>query len=198
MAKVCVVYHSGFGHTKMQAEAVADGARSVPHIKVQLISVQQIDVSWEHLHGADALIFGTPTYMGTVSAEFKAFMDKTSQFFANQPWKDKLAAAFTNSGSQHGDKLNTLISLLVFAAQHGMNWINLGLLPGHNTSKGSAEELNRFGGFLGAMAQSNVDEGPELAPPKADRETAYHLGRRVAEAALRWRQEATGPVFTAK
>ena len=56
-------------------------------------------------------------------------MDKTSQFWANQPWKDKLAAAFTNSGSQHGDKLNTLVSILVFAAQHGMNWINLGLLP---------------------------------------------------------------------
>jgi NAD(P)H dehydrogenase (quinone) len=141
------------------------------------------------LHAADAMIFGTPTYMGTVSAEFKAFMDRTSQFWANQPWKDKLAAAFTNSGSQHGDKLNTLISLTVFAAQHGMNWINLGLLPGHNSSTGSAEDLNRFGGFLGAMAQSNVDEGPEVAPPKSDRETAFQLGRRVAEAARRWQHK---------
>ena len=77
--------------------------------------------------------------MGTVSAEFKAFMDKTSEFWAHQLWKDKLGAAFTNSGSQSGDKLNTLVSLLVFAAQHGMNWINLGLLPGHNSSKGSAK-----------------------------------------------------------
>jgi multimeric flavodoxin WrbA len=153
--------------------------------------VQGVDAYWEQLHAADALIFGTPTYMGTVSAEFKAFMDKTSQFWANQPWKDKLAAAFTNSGSQHGDKLNTLISLSVFAAQHGMNWINLGLLPGHNSSKGSVEDLNRFGGFLGAMAQSNVDEGPEIAPPKSDRETAFQLGRRVAEAAHRWQHQAT-------
>ena len=151
MGKVCVVYHSGYGHTKVQADAVADGARSVPATEVHLIPVEHIDFNWEHLHGADALIFGTPTYMGTVSAEFKAFMDKTSLFWANQPWKDKLAAAFTNSGSQHGDKLNTLVSLMVFAAQHGMNWINLGLLPGHNSSKGSAEELNRFGGFLGAI-----------------------------------------------
>jgi multimeric flavodoxin WrbA len=148
--------------------------------------VQDIDAHWERLHAADALVFGTPTYMGTVSAEFKTFMDKTSQFFANQPWKDKLAAAFTNSGSQHGDKLNTLISLTVFAAQHGMNWINLGLPPGNNSSQGSAEDLNRFGGFLGAMAQSNIDQGPDLAPPKSDRETAFQLGRRVAEAARRW------------
>jgi multimeric flavodoxin WrbA len=125
-------------------------------------------------------------------------MDKTSQFWANQPWKDKLAAAFTNSGSQHGDKLNTLVSLLVFAAQHGMTWINLGLLPGHNSSTGSAEDLNRFGGFLGAMAQSNMDQGPDVAPPKSDRDTAFHLGRRVAEAAHRWQQEAAGPAFTAR
>ena len=191
-----MVYHSGYGHTKAQADAVADGARSVPATEVHQIAVQQIDAHWEQLHAADALIFGTPTYMGTVSAEFKAFMDKTSQFWANQPWKDKLAAAFTNSGSQHGDKLNTLISLTVFAAQHGMNWISLGLLPGHNLSTSSAEDLNRVGGFLGAMAQSNVDEGPEVAPPQSDRETAFQLGRRVAEAAHRWqpRAEELAPV----
>ena len=190
MSRICVIYHSGYGHTKVQADAVAAGARSVPDTEVHQIPVQDIEARWEQLHAADALIFGTPTYMGTVSAEFKAFMDKTSQFFATQPWKDKLAAAFTNSGSQHGDKLNTLMSLTVFAAQHGMNWINLGLLPGNNSSSGSAEDLNRFGGLLGAMAQSNVDEGPDVAPPKSDRETAFQLGRRVAEAARRWNHNA--------
>lgn len=190
MSSICVIYHSGFGHTRAQADAVAEGARAVPGTDVHQIAVEHVDAHWPELHAADALIFGTPTYMGTVSAEFKSFMDKTSQFWANQPWRDKLAAAFTNSGSQHGDKLNTLVSLAVFAAQHGMHWINLGLLPGHNSSKGSAEDLNRFGGFLGAMAQSNVDEGPDLAPPKSDRETAFQLGRRVAEAAERWRRES--------
>ena len=192
MSTICVVYHSAYGHTKAQADAVAEGARSVPDTEVHQIPVQQIAAYWDRLHSADALIFGTPTYMGTVSAEFKAFMDTTSQFWADQPWKDKLAAAFTNSGSQHGDKLNTLFSILVFAAQHGMNWINLGLLPGHNSSTGNAAELNRLGAFLGAMAQSNVDEGPDVAPPKSDRETAFHLGRRVAEAARRWQQEPVG------
>lgn len=191
MSSICVVYHSGYGHTKAQADAVADGARSVPDTEVHQIPVQQVDAHWDRLHGADALIFGTPTYMGTVSAEFKTFMDKTAEFFGSQPWKDKLAAGFTNSGSQHGDKLNTLVSLAVFAAQHGMNWINLGLLPGHNSSNGSAEELNRIGGFLGAMAQSNVDESPEVAPPKSDRATAFQLGRRVADAAHRWQSNAT-------
>ena len=190
MSSICVVYHSGFGHTKAQADAVVEGARSVPGTDVHQVAVQHVDAHWDRLHAADALIFGTPTYMGTVSAEFKTFMDKTSGFFTSQPWKDKLAAGFTNSASQHGDKLNTLVSLAVFAAQHGMNWISLGLLPGHNSSSGGPEELNRIGGFLGAMAQSNVDESPEVAPPQSDRATAFQLGRRVADAAHRWQSKA--------
>jgi len=68
-----------------------------------------------------------------------------------------------------------------------MIWVGLGLMPGNNSSKGSPEDLNRLGSFLGAMAQSNVDQGPEHAPTAADLRTAEHLGRRVAKAAARWR-----------
>lgn len=66
------------------------------------------------------------------------------------------------------------------AMQHGMTWIGLDLLPGNNTSKGSVQDLNRLGSFMGAMAQSNVDMGPDQAPIESDRKTAEHLGRRVA------------------
>ena len=62
MSKICVIYHSGSGHTKAQADAVADGADSVPDTDVHQIPVQQIHANWEQLHTADALIFGTPTY----------------------------------------------------------------------------------------------------------------------------------------
>ncbi|MEJ2299764.1 MAG: hypothetical protein P8X94_14965, partial [Woeseiaceae bacterium] len=101
-------------------------------------------------------------------------------------WADKLAAGFTNSGSQNGDKQNTLVDIASFAAQHGMVWVNLNLLPGNNSSKGSVEDLNRLGSYLGAMAQSNVDEGADVAPPEADLETAAKLGERVAKCARRW------------
>jgi multimeric flavodoxin WrbA len=101
-------------------------------------------------------------------------------------WKDKIAAGFTNSGSQAGDKLATLMQIALFAAQHGMHWINLDLPPANNSSLGSKEELNRLGFWLGAAAQSNVDEGPDLAPPEADLATARHLGQRVAEATLQF------------
>ena len=60
-----------------------------------------------------------------------------------------------------------------------------------NSSQGSPEDLNRIGSYLGAMAQSNADQGPELVPPQSDRDTARHLGKRVAEAAMRWQQPVT-------
>ena len=101
-------------------------------------------------------------------------------------WANKLAAGFTNSGSQNGDKQNTLQALVSFAAQHGMVWINLNLMPGHNSSRGCADDLNRLGAFLGAMAQSNIDQGPELVPPESDLKTAWHLGKRVAECTFKW------------
>jgi NAD(P)H dehydrogenase (quinone) len=101
-------------------------------------------------------------------------------------WRDKLAAAFTNSAGLNGDKLATLQALQLFAMQHSMIWVGLGLLPGNTTAAGSPEELNRLAGFVGAMAQSNADAPPSLAPGPSDQRTAEHLGRRVPEATLRW------------
>jgi NAD(P)H dehydrogenase (quinone) len=126
--------------------------------------------------------------MAGPSAPFKAFLDATSPRWQAQRWKDKLAAGFTNSGGMNGDKLATLQALSLFAMQHGMVWVGLGLMPGNNTSTGSVEDLNRLAGFLGAMAQSNMDQLAEVVPPMSDQRTAEHLGARVAMAALRWRR----------
>lgn len=187
MTHIAIVYHSGYGHTAKQAEAVARGARSAPGATAQLVKVEEVDAHWDDLARADAIVFGSPTYMGGVSAPFKAFMDASSKVWASQGWKDKIAAGFTNSASQSGDKLSTLQHLSVYAAQQGMIWVGLGLLPGNNSSQGSVEDVNRLGSFLGAMAQSNADQGPDLGPPPADLKTAELLGERVAKAAIRWR-----------
>jgi multimeric flavodoxin WrbA len=186
MTQIAIVYHSGYGHTAKQAEAVARGAASVAGAEAQLISVETIDQHWETLEKADAIIFGSPTYMGSVSAPFKTFMDASSKPWYARAWKDKIAAGFTNSASQSGDKLNTLIQLAIFAAQHGMIWVGLDIMPGNNNSNGSVEDLNRLGSFLGAMAQSNADQPAELVPPPADLKTAEVLGARVAETAKRF------------
>ena len=179
--RVAIAYHSGYGHTAKQAAAVAAGARSVPDTEVALIDVHQItDQQWRLLDAADAIIFGAPTYMGGPSGIFKSFADATAGLWAEDRWKDKLAAGFTNSGHMHGDKLNTLIYFALFAAQHGMHWVNLGIKGGWDRSTGSADDLNRLGSWLGAMAQSNKDEGADVAPPLSDLHTAEVLGRRVA------------------
>lgn len=187
MSTVAVIYHSGYGHTAKLASAVADGARAVGGTQVHLVSVDQIDQHWGNLEAADAIIFGSPTYMGSVSAPFKAFMDASSKVWFEQKWKDKLAAGFTNSGSPSGDKLNTLIQLAVFAAQHSMIWVSAGMMPGGNTTKSKPDEPNRIGSYLGVMAQSLVDAGPDIAPPPVDLETAKALGRRVGELARQYR-----------
>lgn len=187
--KVVVVYHSGYGHTKAQAEAVHRGAAGVDGTETSIISVDNYEQYWDTLDAADAIIFGAPTYMAGASAPFKAFLDATSARWGEQRWRDKLAAGFTNSSGHSGDKLNTLQQFSLFAMQHGMIWVGLGLLPGNHTSQGSPEDLNRLAGFLGAMAQSNADQSSDIVPPPADLATAEHLGARVAQAALRWRQQ---------
>ncbi|WP_431045477.1 flavodoxin family protein [Streptomyces sp. P1-3] len=183
---VAVAFHSGYGHTARQAHAVAAGAASVPGAQSELCDVSVVnDRLWEMLAAADAIVFGTPTYMGSQSAVFQAFAEASAPVWMKQGWAGKLAAGFTNSAGVNGDKLNVLVSLALFAAQHGMNWVSLGLLPGGEYSTtGTPEDLNRLGGFLGAMAQSPSDLGRDDAPSGADLRTAEHLGRRVAKTAL--------------
>ncbi|TFV60657.1 flavodoxin family protein [Mycobacterium sp. PS03-16] len=177
--RVAVAYHSGFGHTAVLARAVTDGARSAG-AAVEVLAVDALtEDGWGVLDSADAIIFGTPTYMGNVSAGFQSFTERTGRRCQEGTWRDKLAAGFTNSGAKSGDKVATLMSLAVFAAQHHMHWVNLGLVAGWNSSAGSPEDLNRLGFFLGAGAQTDVDAPPE-AVPDADLRTCRHLGRRVA------------------
>jgi len=187
---IAVVYHSGYGHTEVIAEAVAEGARSVEGVTVSVVTAGEIETpdsaALTQLDSADAMIFGAPTYMGSASAVFKTFMEATSTRWMEQKWADKLAAGFTNSGSMNGDKQNTLIEFFTFSMQHGMAWVGLGQMPGNNHSGGSESDTNRLGASIGCMSQANVDQSGDVAPPEADRETARLFGARVARAALRW------------
>ena len=177
--RVAVAYHSGFGHTARLAAAVAAGARE-SGAEVAMIAVDAItDDGWQELDESDAVVFGCPTYMGNVSAGFQAFAEKTGRRCINGTWQNKIAAGFTNSGAKSGDKLQTLMSLAVFAAQHHMLWVSLGLPPGWNSSAGSDQDLNRLGFWLGAAAATDVDAGPEHVH-SADVATCRHLGARVS------------------
>lgn len=178
MTRIAIVYHSKGGHTKTIAEEIARGAQDVSGTTVTLMPVEAVDFA--ALDNADAILFGAPTYLGSVSGEFKMFMDSTGDAWLQHRWKDKIAGGFTTSHSYSGDKLNVLIQLSVFAAQHGMIWVGSadkreGAEPGH---------VNRLSSFLGVMAQSDPILGPDL-PPLGDRKTAFNFGARVATIATK-------------
>ena len=190
MKKIIIVYHSTYGHTKLQAEAVCRGA-GVAGIQAETMTASKAIENLDELDGADAIIFGTATYMGNIAADMKKFMEATiSKWFASA-WKDKIAGGFTNSSSFSGDKLNTLQGLMVFAMQHGMIWVGTGMFPSANNMDAMNSTIgpgpdahNRVGSFIGPMAASFQVDPPE-APPKGDIETAEAYGRRVAEITLR-------------
>lgn len=200
MTQVAIIYHSGFGHTAVLAADVARGVEAAGATPV-LLSIEPGQTNFDEFFAiaaaSDALIFGTPTYMGTVSAPMKAFMDASAAPYFVKAWKDKLAAAFTVSGSPSGDKLNTLTTLAIFAAQHAMLWIGTGQNPGNNDDTSAATDVeNRLGSFLGAMAQA-ANDSAEVTPKAGDRATAHSLGQRVAAAAARWQAGARESVVPA-
>lgn len=175
--KIAIVYHSGYGHTKIVAEHIQQGALKILP-EVDLVSTLEAQQDFDLLHQADTLVFGSPTYMGTVSAEFKKFMEATSKFWYAQKWKNKLAAGFTNSSTVNGDKLNTLQQLSIFAAQHSMLWISTGILPRFEQDR-QLEEPNGLASYLGLMTLSD-NATQKLNAPKG-LETAVLFGERIAQ-----------------
>lgn len=187
MKKIAIVYHSGYGHTKKQAEAVHAGALAADSV-AELIAIDAEgnipDGAWASLAAADAIIFGSPTYMGTVSWQFKKFADASSKPWYTQAWKDKVVAGFTNSATMNGDKLSTLHYMFTLAMQHGMIWVGTGMMPS-NAKAAQRNDINFLGSSSGLMGQSPSDSSPEEGPLPGDLETAKLFGKRIAEMAVR-------------
>lgn len=184
MANVAVVYFSGYGHTAKQAEAVIKGASGVAGVAVTDFRINENgdlpDGAWEVLADQDAIIFGSPTYMGGPAWQFKKFADASSKPWFQQKWKDKIAAGFTNSASVNGDKFSTIAYFFTLSQQHGQVWVGTGLMPS-NTKANGPDDVNWTAGFAGALAISPSDASAEEAPRKGDLDTASLLGKRVAE-----------------
>ncbi|MEM8872802.1 MAG: NAD(P)H-dependent oxidoreductase [Planctomycetota bacterium] len=188
MIKVITIYWSGYGHTKCLAEAVHGGVSGVGGVEAHLLDAENHGEpdKLDMFDDADAIIFGTPTYMGGPAAAFKKFMDAAGQKWLSQAWKDKIAGGFTNSGSLSGDKQGTLQALIVNALQHGMIWVGQAEMPENNERIESPgpDAVNRFGAFMGVMSKSNSAGG---GPSEGDLKTGRLYGKRVAEVTLKFR-----------
>jgi NAD(P)H dehydrogenase (quinone) len=181
--KTVVVYHSGYGHTERMAAAVAEGADAT------LLAIDQdgnlTDESWTVLSSADAILFGSPTYMGGPSWQFKKFADASSKPWFEGRWQNKIFGGFTNSASINGDKLNTLAYFFLLAGQHGGIWVSMDIKPA-NLKSSQRDDLNRMGAYIGPMAQTPADAAPEEMSA-GDLETARRYGVRVAAITAQFR-----------
>jgi len=182
MSKIAIVFHSGYGHTKKVAEAVAEGSGGT------LVAIDAegnlSEAQWAELAAADAIVFGSPTYMGNASWQFKKFADASSKPWYSQVWKDKIAAGFTNSATLNGDKFSTLQYLFTLSQQHGMIWAGMGLkAPNHKAA--TRDDLNNMGGYAGLMTATPSDASVDEMVP-GDLATARFFGERVAAVVKRW------------
>ncbi len=183
MSSISVIYFSGYGHTQKQAEAVIAGLQQVSNTQVHEIRVDAEGnikpEDWATLSTSDGIIFGSPTYMGTVAWQFKKFADASSKPWYTRAWQGKLAAGFTNSASLNGDKGSTISYLMTFAMQHGMLWTGTGLLAA-NSKAAVRSDINWLGGFSGLLAASPSDSTPDEGPHVGDLDTAKTFGKHFA------------------
>lgn len=178
---IVIVYHSGYGHTRRVAESVAEGSSAT---LLPIDTEGNIpDHGWELLAGAHAIIFGSPTYMGNVSWQFKKFADTSSKVWASQGWKDKIGAAFTNSASIGGDKQMAIASLFTLAQQHGMLWAGMGMMPA-NVKASTRDDVNYLASFAGLATATPADASPDEVSP-GDLRTAYLFGQRIRAVTMR-------------
>jgi len=125
---------------------------------------------------ADGIIFGSPTYMGSISAQFKAFIDASSSIWFKGDWTNKVAAGFTVGSHYSGDQLSTIQYLQTLASQHGMLWAGL-------DGKGLQEQNvpNISGASSGLITYTQNNEIPKDALL-----TAQYLGERIAKLVSRF------------
>jgi multimeric flavodoxin WrbA len=184
MNSIAIVYHSTHGHTAHIARHVRDGAQGVPGIRADLLQADDLARRPDALLGYDGLVLGSPTYLGGVSGPFKTFMDATGRLWKTHQLKNKLAAGFTVSSLPAGDKQSTLLSMFVFAMQHGMVWVGNPILPEQHAGVPYNEAANRLGSWSGLMAQAGHGAAADAFVP-GDTKTARMFGRHFAETLLR-------------
>lgn len=145
--KLLVVYYSVYGHIHRMAEVIAEGAREVKGVVVEMrrvpetlthevlekIGAIETQKTFAHvpvctvdeLASADAIIFGTPTRFGNMCGQMRQFLDATGQLWAKGALVGKVGSVFTSSATQHGGQESTILSFHITLLHHGMIVVGL-------------------------------------------------------------------------
>ncbi|MEO7713390.1 MAG: NAD(P)H:quinone oxidoreductase [Gemmatimonadaceae bacterium] len=192
MSKVLILFYSRTGNTAALADAIGEGAKSVRFAEVDIrriddlapASVRDSIPDWKSGHEAlaakyqtftdvnalseyDAIILGSPTRYGIMSAELKNVLDQTGPLWQKGALVNKVGAAFTSVATQHGGHETTLWSIMTPMANLGMILVP----PGYS-------DAVMFAGGSPYGATATTGGG---APGAADLAAARHQGKRVAE-----------------
>ncbi len=140
--KLLVLFYSTYGHIYQMAKAVVEGAKQIDGVEVSLKRVPETlspeilgmmgaleaqkafaDVpiaTVDELADYDAIIFGSPTRFGNMTAQMKAFLDATGGLWAKGALIGKIGSVFTSSATQHGGQESTILSFHTVLLHHGM------------------------------------------------------------------------------
>jgi NAD(P)H dehydrogenase (quinone) len=196
MTRVLVLYYSSYGHIEAMAQAVAEGARAggaeatvkrVPELvpeEVARKSGMKLDqaapvATVDELPGYDAIVFGTPTRFGNMTAQMRSFLDQTGGLWAKGALIGKVGSVFTSSATQHGGQESTILTFVPTLMHHGMVVVGL---PYAFAGQTGLEEI-KGGSPYGASTIAGAD-GSRM-PSAVELEGARFQGRHVAQVAAK-------------
>jgi NAD(P)H dehydrogenase (quinone) len=199
--KANIIFHSMYGHVYRMAEAVAEGAREVKGTEVGLYQVPEtlpLDViakmgatearktfahvpvaGMRELEEADCLIFGAPTRYGMMTAQMRAFLDRTGQLWAKGALVGKVGSVFTSTATQHGGQEVTILSFHTTLLHHGMILVGVPY-----TEPGLSVVTEMSGGSPYGASTIAAPDGSRL-PSENELSIARFQGRRAAEIATK-------------
>lgn len=196
MAKVLVVYYSSYGHTEQMAEAEAEGARAagaeavVKRVaetlpaeitkKMGMKTEQKAPIATiDELPGYDAIIFGSPTRFGNMTAQMKTFLDAAGQLWLKGSLVGKVGSVFTSSATQHGGQESTILTFHPVLLHLGM--VIVGLPYAFQGQMGVTEVMGNSP--YGASTIANSDGSRQ--PSKIELDGARYQGKHVAQIAMK-------------
>ncbi|MFO7189178.1 MAG: NAD(P)H:quinone oxidoreductase [Pseudomonadota bacterium] len=196
MTKVLVLYYSAYGHIERMAQAVAEGVREagaeavikrVPELVPEEVARKagyKLDqpapvATVDELPEYDAIIFGTGTRYGNMTAQMKNFLDQTGKLWASGALVGKVGSVFTSTATQHGGQESTILSFHTVLLHLGM--IIVGLPYAFQKQMEMGEILG--GSPYGAATITGGDGSRQ--PSQIELEGARFQGRHVATIAAR-------------
>ena len=199
--KIQVVFYSMYGHVYQMAEAVAAGAKEVDGTQVTLLQVPELvpdkalersgakaareafgHVPYakpEQLAEADAIIFGTPTRFGNMTAQMRNFLDQTGQLWMQGGLVGKVGSVFTSTATQRGGQETTITSFHSTLLHHGMVIVGV---PYAEQRLMNMDEITG-GTPYGASTLAGTDGSRQ--PSENELAIARFQGRHVAQIAAR-------------